>query len=516
MSGTAAWLKVRRPGPPIAAPTAEAAILGGARGRIGISLPIGLGLGVYLVGLASPRMRLDDPDIMLHIVTGRWIIVHHAVPHVDFLSYTVPGRPWVAHEWLGEVITALCYDRLGWHGLVALASLGLGAAVLIFARALLRYYGPAATVVIVAAAWFVVTPHWLARPHIFAFPFLIAWMALLVRARDENRAPHPATALIMIPWVNLHATFLVGIGFTLLFMTEAVLLAKGEAQRLDTAKRWTVFMLLALIATMITPNGIEAYLLPLRLLNMRFALSVLVEWKSIDFQHMSTFELWLLLYLGVVLCRGIRLPLARTLMTLLLLAMSLPHQRNAELLAFLAPLIAAPYAAPQLARSRPVPAGAPLWLDRLARPAAARGWLLAGAVIFATEAASFAFPLTPGNRFMPVAAVRTARAYGLTGHVLNAYDYGDYLLFAGIKPFIDGRADMYGDAFIKRDFEATRGISDGLPALLAEYQVEWTIFPKNSRAVIQLDRMTGWHRLYADDVAVVHVRDGAAPANRGR
>ncbi len=113
---------------------------------------------------------------------------------------------------------------------------------------------------------------------------------------------------------------------------------------------------------------------------MRFALSVLVEWKSIDFQHMTSFELWLLLFLGIVLFRGIRLPSGAGLMTLLLFAMSLPHPRNAELLAFLAPLIAAPDAAPQLARARPLrhAAGIAHWLDRLARPATARGLAAGG------------------------------------------------------------------------------------------------------------------------------------------
>jgi hypothetical protein len=495
---------------------AKTAISGGTRLRVGMSLPLALGLVVYLAGLASGRVRLDDPDIMLHIVTGRWIIAHQRVPHVDFLSYTFAGRPWVAHEWLGEVITAQCYDWLGWHGLVAMAGLGLGAAVALFTRALLRYYKPAATVIIAASAWFVVTPHWLARPHIIALPFLIAWMALLVRARAADRVPSPATALLMIPWVNLHGTFLVGIGFTGLFMAEAVLLAEGEAKRLATAKRWALFTGLAVAASLVTPNGIEAYLLPFRLLNMRFALSVLVEWKSIDFQHASIFELWLLFYLGVVLFYGIRLPLTRMAMTLLLFAMSLPHQRNADLLAFLAPLIAAPYAAPQLAGAapRPPPTFLARALDRLARPATARGWLLAAAIIVASEGAAMAFPMVPGDRFMPVAAVRAARAHGLAGPVLNDYDYGDYLLFVGIKPFIDGRADMYGDAFIKRDFEATRGNGTELPALLAQYHVEWTIFPVNSRAVAVLDHMPGWHRLYADDVAVIHVRD-AAPAQGG-
>lgn len=485
---------------------AEIAVGVGMRERVGLSLPLGLGLLAYLGGLITPQARLADPDVMLHIVVGRWIIANRAVPRVDFLSHTLPGAPWVAHEWLGEVITALFYESLGWHGLVMMASLGLGAAIALYARDLLRAYTPTQAIVIAAAAWLVITPHWLARPHIIALPLLIAWMGLLVRARAENRAPAPAAALIMIGWVNVHATFLVGIGFAGLFTVEAVLLARGEAARLKAARQWTAFTLIAVLATLVTPYGIEAYLLPLHVLRMKFALSILVEWKSIDFQTISTLEIWLLLCLGTVLYRGIRLSPSRVLMVLLLFAMSLQHARDAELLAFLGPLIAAPDAAPQLAR-----AGARHavdWLDRLARPATAAGRALAGAIVVAGAAAAMAFPLVPQNTFMPAQAVRAVVAAGITGPVLNDYDYGDYLMFAGIKTFIDGRADMYGDDFIKRYYRATRGLSDGLPALIDTYHITWTIFAEDSPAVVELDRMAGWHRFYADAEAVVHVRDG--------
>ncbi len=45
--------------------------------------------------------------------------------------------------------------------------------------------------------------------------------------------------------------------------------------------------------------------------------------------------------------------------------------------------------------------------------------------------------------------------------------------------------------------------------MLAEYRIAWTIFPPDSQAVAALDRMPGWRRLYADAIAVVHVK--AAP-----
>jgi len=474
------------------------------RGSTLVSLPLALGVLVSLLGLASPERRLDDPDTMLHVVVGRWILAHRAVPHADVFTYSMPGHPWVVHEWLGAVVSALCYDALGWHGLVAMASLGMGLAVAIFARALLRYYAPAHAVVIACAAWMVMLPHWLARPHIVALPLLVLWMALLVQARHENRAPPLAALAVMLLWANIHGTFLVGIGFCGLLTVEAVLTTRGEAARLKAAKDWTLFTLLAMAATLVTPNGIEAWLLPLRLLKMTFALSMLSEWKSINFQQLSMVELWLLAMLGVVLVRGIRLPPVRALLVLLLFAMSLQHARNGDLLAFIAPLLAAPWAGPQLA-----PAGAAPrrdWLGRMTRPASSAGLALAAALVVAGEAVALAFPLGPFATYAPAAAVRAVEADGIPGPVLNDYNFGDYLMFVGIKTFIDGRADMFGDPFIKRDYEATHGQSAELPSLLSEYHVAWTIFPPDSQAVAALDRMPGWRRLYADDIAVVHVK----------
>ncbi len=467
-----------------------------------VSLPLALGLLNFVLGLASAGKRLDDPDTMLHVVIGRWVLAHHAVPHVDFLTHSMPGQKWVAHEWLGGVVSALFYDAAGFQGLVCMASLGLAAAIAIFARALLRYYNPAQTIVIAALAWIVISPHWLARPHMVALPLMVWWMALLVQAREKGRAPPLAAALIMIAWVNLHGTFLVGIGFAGLFTVEAVLMTSGEAARIKAAKEWACFTLASMAATLVTPNGIEAYLLPMRLLDMKFALSMLIEWKSIDFQHLSTLEIWLLLALGTMMWRGVRLPFVRVLMLLLLFAISLQHARNGDLIAFIAPLLAAPWAGAQLAHGK----GGD-WLDRFARPASARGMALAALLAFAAEAVAAQFPLGPEPKYAPEAALRAVQEAHIAGPVFNDYNFGDYLIFNGIKTFIDGRADMFGDPFIKRYYEAVHGQSDDLPALLDEYKIAWTIFPADARAVTLIDRLPGWRRLYADKTAVVQVRE---------
>ena len=42
--------------------------------------------------------------------------------------------------------------------------------------------------------------------------------------------------------------------------------------------------------------------------------------------------------------------------------------------------------------------------------------------------------------------------------------------------------------------------------LLDEYRIEATLLMPATPAVALLDRLTDWRRVYADDIAVVHVR----------
>ena len=97
--------------------------------------------------------------------------------------------------------------------------------------------------------------------------------------------------------------------------------------------------------------------------------------------------------------------------------------------------------------------------------------------------------------------------------VLNGYRFGGYLIFAHVRPFIDGRADMYGGAMLGLYDKVAGGDPASVEATLARYRIAWTIFPPNERIVPFLDREPGWRRLYSDSVAVVHVRDDAEPPN---
>jgi hypothetical protein len=215
---------------------------------------------------------------------------------------------------------------------------------------------------------------------------------------------------------------------------------------------------------------------------------------------------------------GWRLPPTRVVIVLLLLHMALQHGRHGEPFGFIAPLLLAPALAPQLAERlgrRPLTA-----LDRgmaeLAKPANARGIVVAGAVLLALTAAKLHGGVDRDtDKFTPTAALAAVQADGVTGPVLNDYGFGGYLIFAGIKPFIDGRY-LYGDAFIKRYVEATAVFGNQLPALLDEYGITWTLLHPKTPAVSLLDHLPGWRRLYADDTAVVHMREDQVGRNAQR
>ena len=60
--------------------------------------------------LAIDNSLFADGDTSWHIAAGRWILQHGAVPTRDPFSYSMPGTPWHAHEWLAEVPMALLFD----------------------------------------------------------------------------------------------------------------------------------------------------------------------------------------------------------------------------------------------------------------------------------------------------------------------------------------------------------------------------------------------------------------------
>lgn len=479
----------------------------------GLSWPLLVG-GCVFVWLVFQPALLNDGDTYWHIAAGRWMFEHDAVPTTDPFSHTARGAPWMAHEWLAEILFAAAYVVGGWGAVVALASAAYATTFAVLARYFLRHLEPVRVLFFVAMALGLAAPHMLARPHALTMPLLAFWSVFLLRAREAERTPSLWLTPFVAAWANLHGSFPLALVLAAVFAVEGVLLASPSA-RLKSAKAWAVFLVFAFAASLLTPHGWNGWRFVADLHGMSFSLNTISEWRSPDFHRWQALEICLLIFAALVLLAGLRLPPVRIALLLGLLHLALKHARHSELLGMLAPLIVAhPFSTQwrQLDKSEAHVATLDRFFAALAPPA---GRLATIAVLIALGLIALgitrADSLRPTSAMTPDKALEAVRAAHVEGPVFNAYEFGGYLIFSGVPPYVDARTDPYGDAFIEEHFRAvTLNPPDVLPRLLDRYQIEWTLLQPELPAVGLLDQLPGWRRLYSDRIAIVHVRERTA------
>lgn len=480
----------------------------------GLSWPLLVGLLSFFGILFSNRVGavLSDPDTYWHLAAGRWMLEHGAVPHTDPFSHSMPGTPWTAHEWLAEVALVGLHQAGGWAALAIAAALVFAATLAYVMRFLLARMEPVHALLLTAFAAGMLTGHLLARPHIFMWPLLAVWVGTLVNAGEQGSGPPWLLLPIMTLWANLHGSFTLGLALGTALALDAVLRA-APGQRRAAAWRWSAFVGLSIAAVLITPFGWHGLWYPIQIMNMTVALDVIVEWLSPNFHKPQILELWLLLILGIACSGRLRLPWLRLLLMLGLVHLALKHQRHADVLGLVTPFLIASPLALQWRATQGKAADVEI-LDRIfqALAAPARSAAIAASLVVAATVVAMTLPsgrLVPLVQSSPEAALQAARQADASGPVLNSYNFGGYLIYNQVPVFMDGRADMYGDALLKRYLDAvTLHEPGGLTQLLDDYRIGWTLLEPGTPALALLDRMPGWKRVHADAVAVVHVREG--------
>lgn len=476
-----------------------------------VSFPLLAGLVAFVAALGQASM-LADADSYWHLATGRWIIANRAVPTTDPFSHSMPGVAWTAHEWGSEVLMRVAYDWAGWPGMLWLAAIAFALTMAIMARFLVDRMEPQHAIVLTLVCATLMVTHLLARPHVIVWPLTVAWVGALVRAGEQRTAPPWYLLVMLVVWANLHASFTLALGFTAALAVDAVMQRETTASRVACARQWGAFFVAAIACSLINPQGIGAYEHARSVMAMTTTLAVVNEWKSADFHTFRPLLLWLLMVLGLGLTGRLRLSVARLMFVCGLLYLALKHQRYHALVGVVSPfLLATPIAAGLKSLTDSTGKDVEVldrWFRALARPASANGILMIVAL-----GALLAYGNTRISRPAPAAEITPARALaafqatGTTGRVLNEYSFGGYLIFRGIPVFYDGRGDMYGDALIGEAVDALflkhRG---ALEQLLATHQIGWTLLTPTTPAVQLLDYLPNWQRIYADSIAVVHVR----------
>jgi hypothetical protein len=369
--------------------------------------------------------------------------------------------------------------------LVTAALMALHAVIFVNARRWLR-----AALVPVVAMDFVLVPTLLARPHVLTWPLLAFWTWLMVRARDQDRAPPLAAALLMTVWANLHGSFVFGLAIAGAFGLEALI---SSTDRARAFRQWLLFGIACVVAACINGNGLAGVLHPFHIAHLR-TLPMIDEWKPSSPTVTPFFFAILAIVLVLIAWKRPRLHPMRWVLLGALLALAMFQVRQQAMLAIVAATI--------------LPQG--FAAVGQGRPAIERGALVVTAALAALLVCiRAAMPLEPPeNAANPWKLIAAVPPQLKTQPVLNGFSMGGPLILAGIAPYIDGRGDVYGDDFIIDYARISRGDADAFAAAVERWNISWAILPNSDKRLVAVIERSGWRKIAKDEVGAIYVRPG--------
>ena len=467
-----------------------------------------------------------DSDTGWHIRNGERIISTGLLPHTDPFSFSEPGAPWLAWEWAADVLMGAVYRISGLGGVALMFGLSIAASVWMWFR-LNRAAGGNLLLagLLFAPALHTTTLHWLARPHVFSWLFLVGTVWLCERMPPRPAWWHfPLAAAGAAAWANLHGSFFLGPAIALIYAADAWLgpLIWTEAAAptdvvpaRETARAGDYLGLAfaAFAGTLANPNGWRLHQHVVSYLTNSALLDQITEFQSFDFHQAGAWGVTLaiaLCFAGAFAALSIRKP-ARFLLSVLLTAMALRSVRALPLAALLLLPLANGSITAVLVRAN----GLAPWLRRGINAVLRygeglhvierrfRGFAivpLAAVLVFISIRGRAGFPA----REFPVAASAMVATLPASARIFVPDTFGGYLIYrfkGERKVFVDGRSDFYGTEFLNR-YLRLEGVRPGWREEFDRWNFTHALLPADCSMVPALEAY-GWKELYRDRTAVL-------------
>jgi len=469
-------------------------------------------IAVFLLVLAFGWQMLSiDSDLGRHLTLGNYILDNRTVPAHDLFSHTLPNQPRPPYEWLSQILLALANRLLGLDGVILLTAIIIAATfTLLFQFASHRSGSPIIAFVVTLIATGASSIHWLPRPHIITFLFLVIWVEKLEQLKNDEPGRLFTFPLLMIFWANLHGGFIFGLLAWGAYMIGR-LIEKWQRKTTNSIGRKLLLAgLFSLFATTVTPSlwrNWEA------VLNNRstFILSRTAETMPPNLTIPSVLPFTLLLALTVTFFLVNRKTLSASHFFLLagLGVMSLLMARNIPLFAIACTPILSRMIKTFLVRSN-------AWRrseERFAGFGRQNHWYMIsltftlGVIVFfinshiANHRSYFQF----NPQVFPVEAMDWLATHPQNGKMFNEFNWGGYILYRSWpaqQVFLDSQSDFYGEALMK-DYEQIITTQRNWENLLGKYQVSWAIIPSNSSLFTVLLENQDWETEYKDETAII-------------
>lgn len=475
---------------------------------------------------------LSDPDYFWHLSAGQYILQHQTLPSADVFSYTFAGKPWVLHEWLFEIILFGVYSLCGGAGVKLFTATFATATVYIAYGIAKRLLGkPYWAFFLALILFYQMVPNVSPRPQLFTFLMFAIYLRILVDFKYFNEM-HRLWLLpaLMVIWVNSHGGYVAGLVLLLLFVTcewlTFVLLQQADAIQKQRLKKLTTISALTVAATLLNPYFTDHWIYPFTVMNMDASQNLITEWRSPDF-HTFRWKSYLLLVFAVftaAIYSNKRPDFTEIVLSVFFISSAFISIRHAPI-SVLGILFFASVTLAHVPFSRIFSC---LKLDQLRlhyRQFVGRGtdlgkkeYLFNWVLLLVTLAGCLLYyPVFHAkdedkiNKTVPIKAVQFIIDAGIKGRVFSVYHYGGYLInqfYPEQLVFIDGRADLYGDKFIK-EYLGLIEARAGWKEKLEKHQIDYAIIARKSALVELLQTKADFKLIYEDDVNAVLIKNNA-------
>ena len=470
---------------------------------------------LFVAGASGWKALLMDGDTGWHIRAGQYILDHGVIPRQDLFSYSKPGAPWFAWEWLSDVILALLFGLAGLKGIVLFAGVMIAGISTILLRYTLWLGANSLTALLITLlAVGSSSMHFLARPHLFTLFLLPICLWLLQRDRIQRTGwvwiLVPLTAL----WANLHGGFMVFLVCLALLVVGCAVESRVRGSGGSYTQRYLALFAACCAVTVLNPYGVHLHAHIWQYLRSDWIRNLVQEFQAPTFRNEGQLQFEILLILGlltagVLLLRG---KITETLWLLFLAHSSLTSVRHAPLYA----LVAAPLLASVLSgwcKRHAMLAGVRssgrilFQLGEDLRPGFMRTsvWLGVPVLALALTNAPIAWPHDFPREAFPTGLIQRNERLLSTGRVFTSDQWGDYLIYLYYpkqKVFFDGRSDFYGEDLGKEYLALLEG-SHRARSIIRERRFDVMLVPAEWPLVDVLKREPGWRVIEETKQAVL-------------
>ena len=247
-------------------------------------------LAISLVALKFSN-GISGNDFWWHIKAGEWMVDNMQIPTSDIFSWhrEYMDMPWVAHEWLSEIIFYIIYKYSGAIGVLIFCFI---VAMILIGLVVKEGFvdisrSPVLSIVLIAMFIGLISVYIYGRPYIFSYFFILAELKILYRFYKNNDTKSIyLIPVISIAWSNLHGgssslVYVICLVFLIIgcinFRVGRVV---GERLSKNALIKLGGITIASIIALMINPIGFEVLLYPFKCFGDPIQMSMIAEWQA--------------------------------------------------------------------------------------------------------------------------------------------------------------------------------------------------------------------------------------------